>query len=203
MRLIALFMLVLALFPAPVAAQDFPALYRVTGVSADDVLNIRTEPNARSEIIGGFTPDARGIEVIGLAPNGRWGLVNAGEQTGWSSMRYLAREHGDSWREGNMALRCFGTEPFWSMPIFLPGHRAEFHSPGDGGFELVTEAGALPSTAYPPTLAIPFSGTRDGVAVLRTAVCSDGMSDRLYGLEAQLYWLGDRAGLSGCCTLAD
>ena len=203
MRVIALFVLLLGLFPTTAAAQDFPALFRVTGVASDDVLNIRAEPNARAAIIGRFAPDARGIEVIGLAPNGGWGLVNAGEQTGWSSMRYLTRERADSWREGRQALRCFGTEPFWNMPIFLPSHRAEFHSLGDGGFELVTEAGALPSTAYPPTLAIPFSGSRDGMAVVRTAVCSDGMSDRLYGLETQIYWRGDTEGLSGCCTLTD
>lgn len=203
MRLIAVLLLSLGMFSSAAAAQDFPALYRVTGVSIDDVLNIRTEPNASAPIIGGFAPNERGIEVIGLAPNGRWGLVNRGEQAGWSSMRYLTREHGDSWRDGQMTLSCFGTEPFWHMPIFLPTHRAEFHTPDSGGFELVTATGALPTTAFPPTLAIPFSGTREGMAVVRTAVCSDGMSDRLFGLEAQVYWRGDTAGLSGCCTLAD
>jgi len=184
-------------------AQDYPALYRVTGVASDDVLNIRAEPGAGSPIIGRFRPGQRGIEVMGLSQNGRWGLVNSGERAGWSSMRYLARESSGSWRDGQVQLTCFGTEPFWHMPIFLPTHRIEFHAPGEGGFELVADAGALPTTRFPPTLAIPFSGMREGMAVVRGARCSDGMSDMAFGLEAQVYWRGDTSGLSGCCRLTD
>lgn len=184
-------------------AQDFPAIYRVSGVASNDVLNIRAEPNARAAIVGAFAPGQRGIEVVGLSQSGHWGLVNTGERSGWSSMRFLARESVGSWRDGQTALTCFGTEPFWNMPIFLPTHRAEFHAPDHGGFELGTDAGALPTTRFPPTLAIPFSGTREGVAVVRGARCSDGMSDRLYGLEALVYWRGDTEGLSGCCSLAN
>lgn len=184
-------------------AQDYPALYRVTGVASDDVLNIREEPSAATPIIGHFRPGQRGVEVMELSENGRWGLVNSGERAGWSSMRYLARESTGSWRDGQTELTCFGTEPFWSMPIFLPTHRAEFHAMGDGGFELVTDTGALPSTRFPPTLAIPFSGTREGMAVVRGARCSDGMSDMAFGLEVQVYWRGDTEALSGCCQLSD
>ncbi|MCC5969979.1 MAG: peptide-binding protein [Pararhodobacter sp.] len=198
------FILILALLWAGAAtAQDFPALYRVTGVASDDVLNIRAEPGAGAAIVGFFRPGQRGIEVMELGPNGRWGLVNSGEGSGWSSMRYLAREGEGSWRDGQQELTCFGTEPFWHMPIFLPTHRAEFHAMGEGGFELVTDTGALPTTHFPPTLAIPFSGTREGMAVVRGASCNDGMSDRRYGLEGQVYWRGDTQGLSGCCRLAD
>lgn len=197
------FALLFVLCASAASAQDFPGLFRVTGVASDDVLNIRAEPDARSPIIGHFRPDARGIEVMGLAQNRRWGLVNTEGQSGWSSMRYLAPEGTGSWRDGQQQLTCFGTEPFWHMPIFLPTHRAEFHAPGEGGFELVTDAGALPSTQFPPTLAIPFSGTREGMAVIRGGYCSDGMSDLAYGLEAQIYWRGDTAGLSGCCRLTD
>lgn len=203
-RLILFLTLFGALFWASAAAaQEFPALYRVTGVTSGDVLNVRAEPGAGAPIVGHFRPGQRGVEVVGLSQNGRWGLVNTGERSGWSSMRYLARETTGSWRDGQTTLSCFGTEPFWNMPIFLPTHRAEFHAPDNGGFELVTDAGALPTTRFPPTLAIPFSGTREGVAVVRGARCSDGMSDRLYGLEAQIYWRGDTEGLSGCCTLSD
>lgn len=202
MRYVAAFLILLCTNAA--MAQDFPAIYRVTGVASNDVLNIRAEPGAGAPIIGRFRPSARGIEVMALSANGRWGLVNTEGQSGWSSMRYLAREGTGSWRDGQAQLTCFGTEPFWHMPIFLPTHRAEFHAPGEGGFELVTDAGALPSTAFPPTLAIPFSGTREGMAVVRGGgLCSDGMSDLSYGLEAQIYWRGDTAGLSGCCRLTD
>lgn len=201
-RLAALF-LALVLAP-PASAKDFPALYRVTDVAADDVLNIRAEPHAGAEIVGSFAPGASGIEVVALSESGTWGLVNTGEGSGWSSMHYLSRMDDGNWRDGEQFLHCFGTEPFWSLRIFLPTHRAEMLEPDHGGFELVTDTGALPTTQFPPTLAIPFSGTREGVAVVRGgALCWDGMSDRTYGLEALLYWRRDTQGLSGCCTLAD
>ncbi len=194
---------VVVLLSSVASAQEMPALYRVTGVAADDALNIRAEPDARSPILGVFAPDRRAIEVTGLSHSGRWARVNTGEGVGWAALRFLERDGVEDWRDGKLALTCFGTEPFWRMPIFLPTHHAEFHDIDSGGFELVTDAGALPRTHYPPTMAIPFSGSREGVAVVRGATCSDGMSDRLYGLEAQVYWRGDTVGLSGCCSLVD
>ena len=195
--------LVLMIFTSAALAQEFPALYRVAGVADDDVLNIRAEPGAGAPIIGSFRPGQRGIEVMALSENGRWGLVNSDGRAGWSSLHYLARESVGSWRDGQAPLTCFGTEPFWRMPIFLPTHRAEFHAAGEGGFELVTDTGTLPTTRFPPTLAIPFSGTREGVVVVSGGLCSDGMSDMSYGLQALVYWRGDTAGLSGCCRLTD
>lgn len=201
-RIIAI--VALGALAGPATAEGLPALYNVRGVAADDQLNIRTGPGTRYDIIGGLEPDARSIEVTARSDTGRWGRINASERAGWVSMRYLARQDVPEWREGETPLRCFGTEPFWSMPIFLPGHQIEFHEPGEGGFELVGDAGALPSTAFPPTLAIPFSGMREGMVVIReNAECSDNMSEFLYGLEGQVYFRGDTTGLSGCCTLGD
>ena len=194
----------LALATGPGAGDTLPALHDVSGVASDDRLNIRTGPGVDAAVIGRLDHDAAGVEVTALADNRRWGRINTGEGAGWVALRYLARQDERSWRDGEWPLRCFGTEPFWSMPLFLPSHRIEFHEPGDGGFELVADAGALPTTAFPPTLAVPFSGMREGMVVIReNPACSDGMSDRLYGLEAQVYWRGDTRGLSGCCTLAD
>ncbi len=201
MRFLAL--LAFLLSALPLAAQEFPALYRVVGVMADDMLNIRAEPGTSAPVIGGFAPGQRGIEVMATSPDGRWGLVNSGEQAGWSSLRFLARESGPGWRAGAQPLVCFGTEPFWRANLFLPTHRAEVFFMDEGGFELVLDTGPLPSTPFPATLAIPFSGMREGMAVVRAALCSDGMSDRLYGLETQIYWRGQREGLSGCCRLSD
>lgn len=195
-------MLALALLiAAPAAAQDLPAHYRVTGVAAWDVLNIRAEPDARAAILGSLRPDATRIEVTGLSPDGRWAQVNTGEGSGWVALRYLEAQGGPGWRSGEVGLTCLGTEPFWQLELFLPGHQAEFHEPGSGGFNLVVDVGALPSTAFPPTLALPFSGYREGMAVVRAGACSDGMSDRTFALEGQVYWRGQTTGLSGCCTL--
>lgn len=200
--------LVLAVCPPALAlAEEYPALYRVVDVAPGDVLNIRNAPGTGGAILGGLPPGQAGVEVVALSPDARWGQINHAEGVGWVSMRYLDRQTRGSWVDGDTALRCLGTEPFWRLDVFLPTHRAEFHAVGagfgDGGAELVTDAGALPSTAFPPTLAIPFSGSRDGFAVVRGAQCHDGMSDRRYGLETQIYWRGDRAGLSGCCMLTN
>lgn len=200
MRVLAILVLLAAALP--LKAQEFPALFRVVHVGGDDVLNIRAEPNARAPIIGSFAPNAREVEVMAASADGRWGLVNSGEQAGWSALRFLAREGGTDWREAARPLACFGTEPFWRVQMFLPTHRAEVFLLDGGGFELVLDTAPLPTTPFPPTLAVPFSGAREGVAVIRGGLCSDGMSDRLFGLEAQIYWRGQSEGLSGCCTLA-
>lgn len=189
------------LMALPAAADELPALFRVTGVAANDVLNIRTEPSARGSIIGFHQPGARGVEVVALSEDGRWGRVNTGEQAGWSHMRYLTPEGGPGWRSGERPLSCYGTEPFWGVNFFLPSARAEFDGLNEGSFELVTDAGALPGTRFPPTLAIPFSGARDGMAMLRGEDCNDGMSDRDFGISVLIYWRGEREGLSGCCAL--
>jgi len=183
------------------SAQDFPSVFRVTGVTSDDVLNIRAEPSAHSEIVGSFTPHQSNIEVVGLSQDRRWGLVRTDEGVGWSSMRFLTQQRVGSWQDGRQALTCFGTEPFWSLNLFLPNNRAEFEDLGTGGFEVRSNAPNMSITRNPATLAMSFVGARQGFAVVRQGVCSDGMSDRLYGLEVQLYWSGDAEGFSGCCTL--
>ncbi|MGR3466510.1 MAG: SH3 domain-containing protein, partial [Shimia sp.] len=88
------FLLVLLFWPAMVTGQQLPALFDVTGVRADDVLNIRTEPTARAPIIGSFAPDETAIEVLERSPSGTWGRVRYGEQMGWSSLRFLERRPG-------------------------------------------------------------------------------------------------------------
>lgn len=192
-----------ALFLAGAAiAQDFPALYRVTDVAANDVLNIRAEPSAQAPIVGSFLPHQTRIEVVGLSEDRGWGLVHTAERVGWSSMRFLTRERADSWQDAQQPLTCAGTEPFWSLDLFLPTNRAEFHDTESAGFEMRTNAPDLMQTRFPPTLALTFTGARHGFGVIRQGICADGMSDRLYGLEVQLYWQGTTAGLSGCCMLA-
>ncbi|WP_323035190.1 SH3 domain-containing protein [Pararhodobacter sp.] len=182
-------------------AQDFPALFSVTGVANNDVLNIRQEPSARAPIVGTFSPRQTGIEVIGLSEDRRWGLVRTEEGVGWSAIRFLRQERPDSWQQGQQHLTCLGTEPFWNLNLFLPSNRAEFEDLATGGFELRTNAPHMSFTRHPATMAMSFNGARQGFAVIRQGVCSDGMSDRLYGLEVQLYWHDQPEGLSGCCML--
>lgn len=81
---------VVALMASPVAAQNLPARYATTGVAAQDRLNIRSAPDASSDIIGAYGPYALNIEVIRLSDDGKWGLIGIGERNGWVAMRFLA-----------------------------------------------------------------------------------------------------------------
>jgi len=177
-------------------AQDYPALHAVTGVAADDVLNVRERPDAASPILGSLPPDATGIEVISVSDG--WALVNLEDGTGYASLAFLARDAGPEWNTLERPLTCLGTEPFWSLAIDPDKASMSFSTPEVPALDLpvtVTWPGA--PWARSAALALP-----DGIAVLSPADCSDGMSDRSYGIAADLFLNGpDRLRLSGCCQL--
>ena len=186
-------------FSAAAAAQDLPALYSVTGVAADDVLNIRAAPSASAAMRGSYAPGEAGIEVTARDETGRWGRVNLGESAGWVSMRYLQITEPGPDVQLARRLHCSGTEPFWSLEI-EQGRRAVFRTP-DGAQQLHPGTGRLvPARGRPDRFAIGLGG--GAAAVIRRAECKDGMSDQAYGLGIDL--LMTDAGLtlySGCCSL--
>lgn len=194
----------------PGAAQEFPALYSVTGVAADDVLNIRSAPAASAEIIGTLAPGQSGVEVVQADDSGKWGLVNSGERSGWAALRYLAREPRDDWRSQGQALECFGTEPFWSftldqapnlktpdgpdIPFTLLAREPGSNHRGKSGFHAVSRTDSTLSNPGPVSL----------FGTLTAQQCSDGMSDRTHGISIDLLRLqgpGQLDVLSGCCSL--
>lgn len=185
------------------AAQDaFPQLRDVTGVAANDVLNVRAGPGANHPIVGELAPGARGVEVVRV--EGGWGMVNVTEVPGWASMRFLApRVDGDI---GNVArLVCGGTEPFWDIDV-RPGLSAMVktpmsYDPGD------TFSVGLLQRAYNPLEKWVLQGT-DGARSLSMVVartyCDNGMSDNEYGFDATLIVTGPEGYVfSGCCELSD
>ncbi|SIS54451.1 SH3 domain-containing protein [Roseivivax lentus] len=191
--------LVLGLAPglaAPLHAQDLPALYDVTGVASDDVLNVREGPAASAAQIGALGPAATDIEVTAIE-NG-WGRVNTDERSGWASLSFLARQ-GGQWADGLPAPRtCFGTEPFWSLDLAADVFDFQLFDKGlvSGPITLRTRASGRPDRYA-------FAGEAGGdraILVMGRAECSDGMSDRLYGLTAD-FLLGDTL-YSGCCSVA-
>jgi uncharacterized membrane protein len=177
----------------------------VTGVAGDDVLNIRHGPGTRYPVIGTLAPDARGIEVVAVDATGRWGEVNAGEQSGWVAMRYLAYRT-DVWDWGSLpdSLHCLGTEPFWS---FRPeAGTIRFSTPEEiegpaYDIEAILDSGVFRD---PRRAILARSGEDRLFATITNAACTDGMSDRAYGLTAMV--VRDRpegpALLTGCCRLA-
>lgn len=170
-------------------------------MASDDRLNIRAAPEADAAQIGSLAPDATDIEITALNEDGSWGRLNTGEGSGWASLSFLAMQPGSAMPDA-AEVGCFGTEPFWSYRVESDS-AATFSALGEDPLELLAgetrrvEAGLHPfvSVAAAPDLQAILVMTPD-------AACSDGMSDRLYGLGATLILTGKASrALTGCCTL--
>lgn len=189
----------------PVWADDvpplLPALYNVSGVAGDDVLNIRAEPNGSAEIIGSLAPDARSIEVVGFSRAGEWALVNNNGQSGWISVGYIEPQEMIIGFGGlPEGLHCFGTEPFWSLEIKEAGVIFEGQSTPTT-YEITYMS---PSAEYIEVretgLRIHWgSGENATKAHILPGLCSDGMSDSTYGL----HYIDNRMMNKGCCSISN
>lgn len=192
MRPLALAGLVLA---SPAAAQELPARFTVTGVAAGDVLNLREAPSAGAPATGALEPGQLGVEVVELSPDGAWGLVSLPEGAAWAAMRYLSPDPVAA-TPLPRPLRCMGTEPFWTLAVDDQGER--WVTPeGTTYLRPLAEAGGFAGGV----LAFDRGGETLDLTVVRRA-CSDGMSDRPFGLTA-FVWNRGAEFLEGCCTLAD
>lgn len=196
------FVLWAALAAPALATQDgWPAIYDVTGVAEDDVLNIRERPDASSRVVGRLSP---GMQVEVIRPNDRqtWGLVNEGDRPGWVALRFMTRRPGQWDGAFPEVASCFGTEPFWTL--VRDGDSLSFNAP-DGTQDQFAIAARSGSENRRDSFHMIAEGA-DGpaVAILKTEACSDGMSDREFGISVQLlFGLGAGARqLSGCCTRA-
>lgn len=190
--------LILLALAQPLWAETYPAFHAVTGVAANDVLNIRARPDAGSQIIGTLAPDATGVEVLGTL--GTWAVVNSGEGTGYAALRYLAREPGPPWTALQTPLTCLGTEPFWSLTIDPQAGETRFRTPEDQAPDPAPITGLWPALPWPSATAV---GLPDGLAVLTGSDCSDGMSDRSYGIAVDIFRStpAGESRLVGCCRL--
>lgn len=197
----------LTLIAGPAAAtQEYilPTLFDVTGVAQNDALNIRSAPNAQAVILGTLAPDARNIEVVGFDETGRWAQVNAGPVSGWASARYLDYQV-DVWKPDELpaTLQCRGNEPFWSLRP--QGDTLVFSTPDARDREMAIEEVLDTGVFRDPRRAVTAQDGSDSItAFIVPMACSDGMSDRAYGLDvtAVVKKSGLTQLLNGCCTIA-
>ncbi len=196
-RLLTAIVLIGAPLSAVAAEPILPALFHVTEVETR--LNVRAGPGIESAVIGTLEPDARDIEVVAFDATGDWAGINIGEGAGWVSRAYLA-EGEPLWAENTLPprLRCFGTEPFWGLnrdgdQLIRTGVDTEERRLR---IDNVTGAAGTPSRVV-------VSRDESGTLTLGIAPeqCSDGMSDRHFGLGARVSE-GDAPVLIGCCTVA-
>ena len=176
-------------------AFDYPALHSVIGVAAGDLLNVREGPTTSSPVIAALRHTASGIEIIKTTADGKWGLLNVAEGTGWTAMQHLTKTI-----VSDPKSQCFGTEPFWIADF---GTDASFELAGETAqsYQVVAKTNSTNRTDRFATVAQGTTGQL--IATLSAKECSDGMSDRLFGLSAEL--LVEEAGswtqYSGCCSL--
>jgi uncharacterized membrane protein len=204
-RVAAVMALLIAAAPASATPEyTLPTLFSVTGVAVDDVLNIRAAPSSSAPIIGELSPRARNIEVVGYDASGQWARVNTGETSGWAALRFLAYQT-DVWKPGALppTLHCLGTEPFWSLGRV--GGAVMFATPDQPDTEIRIDQVLTTGRYGDPRRTVVGQGVgQELTAVMVPMECSDGMSDRAYGLDVTLILQGGGAPrmLTGCCSIA-
>lgn len=205
--------LITVLAAAPVLATPasatpeapLPSRADVSGVAAHDVLNVRAEPNARAAILGTLPADAKGVEIVHFDPTGQWARVSLGEISGWASGRFLVMDR-TTWTPGKLpsGMRCHGTEPFWSLNE-VDG-RMSYAEPDGQPRDLELRRVLDRGMAEDAMRALIAGDDRGRVtAVVQPGLCSDGMSDRDFGLSATVILDGgDQPSrmLNGCCSVA-
>ncbi len=205
MRFVYSAMLLLAI-SAMAWGQDV-TYWIVHGVAEDDVLNIRSEPDPRSPILGAIPPGDDLVEVI-LVEEG-WAQIayeNSDRGVGWVSTAYLEQAEPDEWLRSGLpvGLQCAGTEPFWGL------NQADNALVVDAFWrEPERETLAVSGLGRPHQSGWPaVVETEDGraIAVFEPRQCSDGMSDLTYGWTVNLILRGDGPDgnpqvLEGCCRI--
>lgn len=191
--------------PTVARAEVYPAMFDVSGVAANDVLNVRSAPDAASPIAGSLLPDQTGVEVVQVSEDGKWGLINSAEGAGWAAMKFLTPQDRPAWFALQSDLRCSGTEPFWALGIQPLESKASLSSP-DARTQFMDIKTRWPGAVWHPVVGLEIEGMGvGGMAVVRSQSCSDGMSDHVYGLSLDLFLRESGGGaastLHGCCTL--
>ena len=200
---------VIALLAAISAAlAQTPEYYRVKGVAANDVLNIRMEPKPTAEIAGELVPDAWPVEVLETITVGSstWGRVIAADNDGWVNMAFL--EPAPVALIGETAvpegLACSGTEPFWDATFSKSA--VAFSAVDEEGVDLpITTAIAAIARPHRFSIVAGEGKSRMTAALAFGETCSDGMSDRNYGWRVDLLIELPKAeyprAYEGCCRL--
>ncbi|MGI9412333.1 MAG: SH3 domain-containing protein [Hyphomicrobiales bacterium] len=85
----AIALLAAVTLPTVASACAFCGTYRVVGVEVWDVLNIRSGPSVRFQVVGAMPPDAVGVVITGPC-EGNWCRISYFAKSGWVNTNYLA-----------------------------------------------------------------------------------------------------------------
>jgi len=187
-----------------VMAQDhlFPALYTVTGVRLDDTLNVREGPAASFPIVTELLAGSQNVEVIELSPDENWGLISITEAHGWVSMHYLARQFGQSGEALPAQFSCYGTEPSWYLELGPNTAKFDVYAGEKAFLSRMWEDRASGMGPYLYGMVLE-SNTATIHASFSRSICSDGMSDTLFGLSTNVFYstASGTTLYAGCCSI--
>ena len=195
--------LVLLIF-AQVGVVSAKGAYNVTGVAADDYLNVREQPDVKSQIVTRIPFDGSGIRRLDGTNNvdGQlwWRIKWEGKQ-GWVNKRYLLlpqkKEPTTKNSDSKAALHCGGTEPFWGIKITK---QALTFTPMGG--EKLNLPIVFNKTSDNNTKIAAIYAKKQGEQVMailqKVRSCSDGMSDIDYPYSISAV-INNQQFYSGCC----
>lgn len=183
-------------------AQAVPAFYDVSGVAADDVLNVRAAPGVGNSIVGKLSADATFIEVVGFDDSREWARINVEEQSGWVALRFLTRRADQPEDELPRPLMCTGTEPFWSLEIARTA-TATLDRMDEDTISVSTLDSVTSENRTDRYAIFGQSQTQVFTFMFQRDACTDGMSDLYYGMSVDLFVTEDSGVtyLTGCCSL--
>jgi uncharacterized membrane protein len=189
----ALFVVAISLLTAVDARAE---TVDVAGVSADDVLNLRSEPRGDAPLVGALSSTAGAIEVVRRSEG--WAYVKTGSQAGWASARFLVPTRTFESGKPPSPLQCIGTEPFWALVV--DGDRATYSSP-DVKPVTVSIGKIQQSRNTLTTWRLSMNGGPIASAIIEARqACSDNMSDRVFPFRVHVE-ARDATFFSGCCDL--
>ncbi|HEY4944461.1 MAG TPA: SH3 domain-containing protein [Rhizomicrobium sp.] len=185
MRRSALVLAALLLSGTPAAASW---ALRLTGVTADTALDLRTEPDAASASAGTLPADTRDITVVAVADEGvDWVKVEKGAVSGWVDAKFLRYAN-----DLPVRLECKGPDPSWSLSLGFQNALADLPTVGPTHFAL-----EQPSTTSTRRTLWLMTGSPTRFVMIDKRVCSDGRSGTKYP-----YWMAAAMQgyfVEGCC----
>ena len=199
-----LFFILLILTHTGSVFSDTKNMYSVTGVMVDDYLNVREQPNVKSQIVTRIPFDGSGIRHLDAKDNvdGQvwWHIKWEGKQ-GWVNKRYLLSPKPKKplvkGSNETAALHCGGNEPFWGIKItkqtltFTPMDAEKLNLPIV--FNKTSDNNTTIAAVYAKK-----QGKQVTAILQKVRACSDGMSDIDYPYSISAV-INNQKFYSGCC----
>lgn len=197
--------LVLCVFTSDIMASEdvtYISYYRVSGVASNDVLNVRSGPNASYATVGSLAPNAAPVEVFRQQDG--WAQVALSEQMGWVSMRFLAEISIPTIGSSTLpqGLTCGGTEPFWGLDLGAGQVTYSAMDQSPRAFNTI-QADKFHNLGGSTNFVLGQRPNEQITAIISNQMCSDGMSDRDYPrrIDLLISTPNGTTGQSGCCQV--